>query len=112
MSEDNELTGRRLRQLRVARGLRQEDVATHLGVSAMAVSHWESGRNGPDRDNVYQLDALLGARGEVVEMFGFAPDSADLPPVTQLAAQVRELAAAVSVLAERLDALERHHPRS
>ena len=40
--------GRFLRELRVGRGLTQEQAAAELGVSARTVSRWETGANLPD----------------------------------------------------------------
>lgn len=39
----NILLDENLRKLRLSRGNRQEDLATHLGVSVQSVSKWERG---------------------------------------------------------------------
>lgn len=61
-----------MRKLRQSRGNRQEDLATHLGVSAQSVSKWERGENLPDLTLIpaiasyydVTVDDLLGV-GEV-----------------------------------------------
>ena len=40
--------GVRIRTLRKARGMKQEDSAEALGVSVQTVSRWENGTNAPD----------------------------------------------------------------
>lgn len=68
----NILLDENLRKLRLSRGNRQEDLATHLGVSVQSVSKWERGENLPDLTLVpaiasyydVSVDDLLGV-GEV-----------------------------------------------
>lgn len=50
----------RLTQLRKAKGLSQEDLASRLGVSRQAVSKWERGESSPDLDNLVALAELYG----------------------------------------------------
>ena len=52
--------GLELRNARIPAGLRQEDVATELGVSTQTVRNWESGRVEPSEENKRRLGALLG----------------------------------------------------
>lgn len=40
--------GERLRQLRLERNLKQEEVAQHLGISFQSISKWERGEGYPD----------------------------------------------------------------
>lgn len=47
--------GRQLTALRAARGLSQETLAEHLGVSRQAVSNWERSESMPDTDNLLRL---------------------------------------------------------
>lgn len=42
----------RIQQLRKARGLSQEKLAEHLGVSRQAVTKWENGQSTPDVDKI------------------------------------------------------------
>ena len=46
-------------QLRKARGMSQEEMAQHIGVSRQAASKWESGHSVPDIDNIIALAALF-----------------------------------------------------
>ncbi|MDY5016262.1 MAG: helix-turn-helix transcriptional regulator [Eubacteriales bacterium] len=48
-------TANRLRDLRRAKGLTQEALASLLGVSRQAVSKWEQGISSPDTDNLIAL---------------------------------------------------------
>lgn len=52
--------GRRIRERRERRGLKQTDVANALQVSAQAVSKWERGENAPDISLLLRLSAILG----------------------------------------------------
>ena len=60
--------GNKLRTLRKAKGLSQENLAKQLGISRQAISKWESNLSQPDIDNIIQLckifqisaDELLG----------------------------------------------------
>jgi class 3 adenylate cyclase len=54
-----ELAGR-IRSLREKRGLRQQDIAHALRVSAQAVSKWERSENAPDITVLPELACLLG----------------------------------------------------
>lgn len=38
----------RIQSLRKAKGISQEELAEHVGVSRQAVSKWESGQSAPD----------------------------------------------------------------
>ena len=64
-------TGRKIQNLRTARGMTQEELAEKLAVSRQAVSHWESGGAMPDTAAIQSLcsifdvsaDYLIGAEG-------------------------------------------------
>lgn len=47
--------GRRLRQLRMKRGLSQRDLAEHCGLTPEQVSHYEAGRHRPLARNLARL---------------------------------------------------------
>ena len=47
--------GNKLRTLRKAKGLSQENLAKQLGISRQAISKWESDLSQPDIDNIIQL---------------------------------------------------------
>lgn len=56
-----ELTlGEKIRELRKAKGLSQEELAARINVSRQAVSKWETDLSLPDIDNIVQLSRLLG----------------------------------------------------
>lgn len=67
--------GEQIAFLRREKGITQEELARHLGVSNQAVSKWESGQNCPDIQllpeiaRLFQVsvDQLLGYQGEKVE---------------------------------------------
>ncbi len=60
----NQLIGSRIRNLREAAGLSQEEFARLLGVGRTAVSMWESGRNKPRLDKIYKMSKILGVKPE------------------------------------------------
>lgn len=51
------IIGERIRNLRISRNLKQEEVAKHLGISFQAVSKWERGDGYPD---ITMLPAIAG----------------------------------------------------
>lgn len=57
---DQKSIGRFLRELRVGRGLTQEQAAAELGVSARTVSRWETGTNLPDLEVLVCLADFYG----------------------------------------------------
>jgi class 3 adenylate cyclase len=90
--------GKRIRELREKRWLKQRDIANALQISAQAVSKWERGENAPDIAVLLDLskllgvsvDALLGRREKEDDTFpatvfctslnNFARRSAKMPP--------------------------------
>ena len=68
--------GARLRQLRVAAGLRQQSVAETLDVSDQTVRNWEAGRNEPGPSykqriaDLYRvpIDPLVGQETDLVDL--------------------------------------------
>ena len=54
-------TGLRIKELRIARNLRVEDVANFMGFeSPQAVYKWQRGESLPTIDNLYALSVLFG----------------------------------------------------
>ena len=51
--------GKRISELRKAKGFSQEELAAHLGVSRQAVSRWENELSLPDTENLICLSRLL-----------------------------------------------------
>ena len=54
------LLGEKLKKLRKARGLSQEQLADQLNVSRQAISKWELGESTPDTDNLIALSDYYG----------------------------------------------------
>ena len=52
--------GSRIKTLRLAHSMTQEQLAQKLGVSAQAVSKWESGTNMPDINMLPDLSVIFG----------------------------------------------------
>ncbi|MFQ6551891.1 helix-turn-helix domain-containing protein [Aestuariibius insulae] len=55
----NQLVGRRIRLIRTARTLRQEDLAQALGVSTTQVQKYENGTNRVPASRLFKLSQLL-----------------------------------------------------
>ncbi len=65
---------RRLTLARELQGVRKSDLARSLGVSAVTITHWESGNRNPTKDNVYALALTLGVAPSFLEsQFSEAP---------------------------------------
>jgi transcriptional regulator with XRE-family HTH domain len=56
--------GMRIRELRRARGLTQDELATACNVSRSAVAQWETDRAGQLRDNISRIADALGSSVE------------------------------------------------
>lgn len=54
------LLGEKLRRLRIARQLSQEQLADKLQVSRQAISKWELGESIPDTENLILLSKFYG----------------------------------------------------
>lgn len=57
--------GQRMKILRRAAGLTQQQVADALGVSRPAIAFWETGREGSARKHIPKLAALFGVEPEI-----------------------------------------------
>lgn len=66
----------RIRQLRLTRGLTQEQLAERLGVEHPTIHRWETGKTVEWLDKVEKLAAALGCHPG--ELFGDLPSSAPL----------------------------------
>ena len=64
--------GARIRSLRLARSMTQEQLAQKLGVSAQAVSKWESGTNMPDIQILPDLSVIFGVT--IDDLFAMTDD--------------------------------------
>ena len=73
----------RITALRKARAMTQEQLAQELGITAQAVSKWETGQSCPDITLLPKLAEVCGVR--VDELLGCAPEKdEDEPPVCSL----------------------------
>jgi transcriptional regulator with XRE-family HTH domain len=59
MEDPTETVGSRIRTLRQARGLTQDQLAAACGVSRSAVAQWETDRAGQIRDNLSRIATVL-----------------------------------------------------
>lgn len=57
--DNRHANGKKFKEAREAKGLTQEDVAAHLGVTFGQVGHYESGRSFPPWEKLLKLCALL-----------------------------------------------------
>lgn len=64
--------GAKIKSLRLARSMTQEQLAQKLGLSAQAVSKWESGTNIPDIQILPDLSAIFGV--SIDELFSMTDD--------------------------------------
>ena len=60
MTSTDMTLGEKIKELRKARGLSQEELAEQINVSRQAVSKWELDLSLPDIDNIVQLSQLFG----------------------------------------------------
>ena len=73
--------GKRIALLRKEKGLTQEELATHMGVSPQAVSKWENDQTCPDISALPSLARLLGVSvDELLEGKAELPAVRVLPP--------------------------------
>ena len=64
----------RLRQLRLERGFRQQDVADQLGIALVTIQRWERGFQRPSAYYRLKLSALFGLSAQELGLVG-APSS-------------------------------------
>lgn len=65
--------GNQIKQLRMRRGITQEAMAQHLGVTAQAVSKWERGAATPDIGLLPEISAYFGVT--IDELFSLSDDT-------------------------------------
>ncbi len=74
--------GARIRQLRMKKGLTQDSFAKELGISAQAVSKWETGAGCPDIGTLPLIANVLGTT--IDALFGEAePEQEEIPQPTE-----------------------------
>ena len=65
--------GAKIKNLRLSRGMTQEQLGTELSVSAQAVSKWESGTTMPDIQLLPEISVLFGV--SIDELFSVTDES-------------------------------------
>ena len=76
--------GKRIAHLRKEKGLTQEELASHMGISPQAVSKWENDQTCPDISALPKLARLFGVTvDELLEGKEVLPAARVLPPEQQ-----------------------------
>lgn len=65
--------GNQIKQLRLRRGITQEEMASHFGITAQAISKWERGAAAPDISMLPGLSAYFGVT--IDELFSLSDDT-------------------------------------
>lgn len=74
-----ETIGSRIRFARKLRGLTQEDIAKHFGISRVSVAQWEGRGNSPEPDKIPGLARLLSTTTDwIIDAKGPAPSDDDI----------------------------------
>lgn len=92
MGEIRKVIGDNIKKLCSQKGIRQIDIAEHMGVSQGSVSNWIKGINSIDIENLAQLCRYLGVTLD--QIFGFEP----LPVEVTLSPEEADLVHAYRVL--------------
>ena len=72
--------GKRIGQLRRSKGIKQEELATQLGISAQAVSKWENDQTCPDIMLLPRIARILGTTVDHLLSGEEAPVARMVPP--------------------------------
>lgn len=80
MGEIRKVIGENIKMICKLKGIRQIDIAEHMGISQGSVSNWIKGTNSIDIENLAELCAFLGV--SLDQIYGVAPleQSASLSP--------------------------------
>lgn len=84
--------GKQIRNLRLAKGVKQEELAEYLGVSFQAVSKWETGASVPDIALLPNIAVYFGV--SIDELFQI-PNEAEFERIENMFWQERRIPAAV-----------------
>ncbi|HAG13816.1 MAG TPA: hypothetical protein DCG49_08145 [Ruminococcus sp.] len=90
--KDIHAIGKRIKYFRMQKGMDQKDIAQQFGISAYAVSSWESGRTRPDLSILPQLCDFLGIT--LYDLYGIEA------PVDRLTEKEKQLLSAYRVLSD------------
>lgn len=80
MGEIRKVIGENIKMICKLKGIRQIDIAEHMGISQGSVSNWIKGTNSIDIENLAELCAFLGV--SLDQIYGVAPleQNASLAP--------------------------------
>ena len=94
--------GKKIHDLRIARGLTQKDLANAVGVTDKAVSRWETGRNFPDIASLEKIAGVLGCKVPDIlgggEISGLSSDESGRPVISARRLKVTAAAWALAPL--------------
>ena len=80
------LMARKIRELRKARGLTQQQLADYVGVNEAAIRNYESQKASPKKQHIEQMAEALGVRAEALMIYDFgAGDSVTASALFQIA---------------------------
>ena len=79
MSELKKLLGKRIREIRVARNLTQEDLSELTDIGASSISKIESGHFHPTDENLERIAKALKVEPYKLYMFNHQKDTQELP---------------------------------
>lgn len=85
MGEIRKMIGENIKKACTVKGIRQVDIAEHMGVSQGSVSNWIKGTNSIDIENLAKLCRFIGV--SLDQIFGIAPIEQD----TMLSSSEKEL---------------------
>lgn len=71
MGEIRKIIGENIKKIAALKGIRQVDIAEHMGVSQGSVSNWIKGTNSIDIENLAELCHFLGV--SLDQIYGVAP---------------------------------------
>lgn len=76
MGEIRKIIGENIKRICAMKGIRQVEIAEHMGVSQGSVSNWIKGVNSIDIENLAELCAFLGV--SLDQIYGVAPITPDV----------------------------------
>lgn len=85
MGEIRKIIGENIKKIAALKGIRQVDIAEHMGVSQGSVSNWIKGTNSIDIENLAELCRFLGV--SLDQIYGVAP----ITPEVTLSGEETEL---------------------
>lgn len=78
----------RIRELRLANGWKQSDLAKQLNVGQNTISNWETGRYEPDLDMLKRLSAIFACTTDYILGRTLEPSESDNNEIKKAAAQL------------------------